>query len=76
VLSGELKHPQNDILTWQVGNALVVEYGGCRKPIKPKNIEWKTIDGVQAALMGLKACLLSAQEKKRSMYEDCEPVFV
>jgi phage terminase large subunit-like protein len=76
ILAEELKHPGHDILTWQIGNAKIMDYAGCRKPIKDKNADWKTIDGVQAAVMGLKACLLSSLEKKVSMFEEFEPVFV
>jgi len=76
VVAGELRHPNNDILTWQIGNAQIVEHAGCRKPVKDKRCEWKTIDGVQAAVMGLKACLLSSQPKKVSMFEECEPAFI
>lgn len=70
VIDSTLRHPKNDVLNWHIGNALIVEYGGCKKPIKPKNCEWKTVDGAQAAVMSLKACMLSENTNNRSMFED------
>lgn len=48
-------HPPNKCFDWQVGNVLVQRNGDKKRPVRDKNQRWKQIDGVQAAIMGLRA---------------------
>lgn len=69
VKSANLVHPGNPVLDWQIGHALCKEYGGKRKPLKDGHAPHRTIDGVQAACMGLAAAWIAAETgSKASVY--------
>lgn len=57
-LLAELKHDDNPVMNWQVGNA-VIKKGLIQKPEKN---DYRKIDGVQAAVMALGRWLKNADE--------------
>lgn len=67
-----IKHPGNQVLTWQATHVMGNERGGLIKPIKDDKARHKKIDAIQAAIMGIHACLNRPQQK-RSVYEDSGP---
>jgi phage terminase large subunit-like protein len=76
VYSGKLRHDRNPCMTWQVGNVLISERQGRRKPIKDDRYRWRTIDGVQAAIMGLSAFNESPKHRKGSVYDRRDPIII
>ena len=52
VIAGKIHHNGNPILTWQAGNTQVRTDSNCNKrPVKPRPIDIKKIDGIVAAIM-------------------------
>jgi phage terminase large subunit-like protein len=51
---GGMRHNGNDVLTWQAGNCTVVETESkCLRPVKRKRGDYRTVDGIVAAIMAL-----------------------
>jgi phage terminase large subunit-like protein len=61
IIAGKLHHPGNPVLTWQVGHACVIvrPLSKCRRVVKPRGGDGRTIDGVIAAIMALGRCRLA-----------------
>jgi len=68
VLKQDLQHPNHAVLSWQMGNVLVVENPRTRlKHLGRKKRDHNTIDGVVAAVMGLAVAIQPAAQEN---YED------
>ncbi len=68
LIEHRLKHNGNPALTWQAGNVQVKsDYNQNIRPIKPKHGDYRTVDGIVAAVMAVS--LAMTQEKKVSVYE-------
>ena len=50
---GNMRHNGNNVLTWQAGNVTVKEINGCLRPVKRKRGDYRTVDGIVAAIMAL-----------------------
>lgn len=74
IYAHELRHDNNPIFNWQVDNVMISESRGNRRPEKDTRYPWKTIDGIQAAIMALFACLESPNTKRQSVYENRGPI--
>lgn len=58
VREGKLLHPGNPLFTWQAGNVNVkCDANQNKRPVKPAAGEYKSIDGMVAAIMALEMCL-------------------
>ena len=54
LLNGTLKHNGNPVLAWQASHCQVYsDASGNRRPVKPKQGDIRTIDGIVAATMGV-----------------------
>jgi phage terminase large subunit-like protein len=54
ILSRKWEHNGHAVLSWQMGNTRVkTDPSGNRRPIKPKPDDYRKIDGIVAAVMGL-----------------------
>lgn len=61
VLARLLEHDGNPILAWQAGHVQVkTDANGNRRPVKPRPIDPRKIDGVVAAVMALARAMLAA----------------
>lgn len=68
VIERKMQHPKNPLLTWQAGNATAKhDLNGNLRPVKPKQGDIKTIDGIVAGIMGTAG--LIAKLNERSVYE-------
>ncbi len=66
VLAQLIEHNRNPVMTWQIGNANVkTDVNGNKRPVKPDNADYRKIDGVVSAIMGL----------SRTMLAEVEPAF-
>ena len=67
VISGQLKHGDNPVLTWMASNVCVeTDAAGNLKPSKKKSTE--KIDGIVALIMAIGRAMVR-QEKPKSVYE-------
>jgi phage terminase large subunit-like protein len=58
IVSGGIEHDGNPMLDWQIGNVNVyTDTSGNIKPKRPEHGDFRTIDGVAAAIMALDRCL-------------------
>lgn len=58
IVSGGIEHDGNPVLDWQIGNVNVyTDTSGNIKPKRPEHGDFRTIDGVAAAIMALDRCL-------------------
>ena len=55
IIEGKLIHPDNKVLNWQIGHTIVKTAAGKKKPLKDEKQAWKSVDGVQAGIMALRA---------------------
>lgn len=70
-MSQELVHERNPVLEWQAGHCIVKDLGNGRiKPIKEAGASHKTIDGIQASIMALRACQLAIEQGSGEDYAD------
>lgn len=61
VLSGNLHHNGHPVLAWQAGHAEVMrKISKVKRVVKPKASGFRTVDGVQAAIMGLARAMQAA----------------
>ena len=68
VIDGKMKHNQNPVLDWQVGNALVkTDPSGNIRPVRREANDHRKIDGVVAAVMALARAMQGKDEE--SVYE-------
>lgn len=54
---GTMRHNGNAVLTWQAGNCTVKEINGCLRPVKRKRGDYRTVDGIVAAIMALSGAM-------------------
>lgn len=60
VINGQMRHPGNPCLDWQAGHVEVIcDANKNKRPVKPKQAELKSIDGMVAGIMGLARALLA-----------------
>ncbi len=63
IISHEIRHPNNPVLSWQIANAKAKEDANENKRlIKPKRGDYKKIDGAVAMLMSLKDAFADTDE--------------
>jgi phage terminase large subunit-like protein len=67
IVSGGIEHDGNPVLDWQIGNVDVyTDSSGNIKPKRPEHGDFRTIDGVAAAIMALDRAL---RAPRASSYE-------
>jgi phage terminase large subunit-like protein len=68
IVSGQIEHDGNPVLDWQIGNANVfTDSSGNIKPKRPEHGDFRTIDGVAAAIMALDGALRAPKPVKGSL---------
>lgn len=68
IVSGQIEHDGNPVLDWQIGNVDVyTDTSGNIKPKRPEHGDFRTIDGVAAAIMALDRCLRAPKPVKGSL---------
>jgi phage terminase large subunit-like protein len=68
IVSGKIEHDGNPVLDWQIGNVDVyTDTSGNIKPKRPEHGDFRTIDGVAAAIMALDRCLRAPKPVKGSL---------
>lgn len=69
VIEGKLHHPNNPVLNWQAGTVCVKsDYNQNIRPIKQKHGDYRTIDGVIAAVMALEIAIETPEHAGYSFY--------
>lgn len=59
VIAGKLHHNGNPVLTWQAGHVMVKnDFKGYKRPIKPKDGDYRKIDGIVAGVMALSRAIV------------------
>ena len=67
--TGMLRHPNNEILTWQAGNCQVkTDPNKNKRPVKRQADDYRTIDGIVAGCMALFSAM--SQEQVASFYDE------
>lgn len=73
IINQKLLHDGNPVLTWQAGNVTVKsDLNNNKRPVKPKQGDIRTIDGIVAGIMALR---LAMAEVIESQYEGEGAVF-
>jgi phage terminase large subunit-like protein len=68
IVSHQIEHDGNPVLDWQIGNVDVyTDTSGNIKPKRPEHGDFRTIDGVAAAIMALDRCLRAPKPVKGSL---------
>jgi len=68
IVAGDLVHDGNPVLDWQIGNCDVyTDTSGNIKPKRPEHGDFRTIDGVAAAIMALDRALRAPQAESGSL---------
>lgn len=68
IVSGQIEHDGNPVLDWQIGNVDVfTDSSGNIKPKRPEHGDFRTIDGVAAAVMSLDRCLRAPKPVRGSL---------
>jgi phage terminase large subunit-like protein len=68
IVSGGIEHDGNPVLDWQIGNCDVyTDTSGNIKPKRPEHGDFRTIDGVAAAIIALDRALRAPKPVKGSL---------